>query len=108
MLVMICQPMAGKTEDEIFEERCKVVEFLDSFGFDVANSLFDFDEEELKRKGVKNIPLYYLAESLKVMSKCDAVYYCEGWQHARGCVIENAAASAYGLTSIMWELPKEA
>jgi hypothetical protein len=102
MKVMICQPMAGKTEEEIFEERCKAVEFLDSLGFDVANTLFEFDAEELKRSGVKHIPLYYLSESLKAMSKCDSVYYCEGWENARGCVIEHAAASAYGVSSIMW------
>lgn len=100
--VMICQPMAGRSDEEIFDERCKVVEMLDSYGYEVANSLFCFDDDTLKRKRVKSIPLYYLAESLRVMSGCDAVYFCEGWENARGCQIEYAAAEAYGLDLILW------
>jgi hypothetical protein len=108
MKVFICQPMAGKTDEEIYDERCKAVEFLDSHGYEVANSLFEFDAGWLDRIGVKNVPLYYLAQSLEVMSKCDAVYYCDGWENARGCQIEHAAATAYGLVSIFWqEYPKE-
>lgn len=108
MKVFICQPMAGKTNEEIYEERCKAVEFLNSKGYEVANSLFSFDSVELDRRGVKKVPVYYLSKALEVMSKCDAVYYCEGWENARGCQIEYAAATAYGLVTICWpELSKE-
>jgi hypothetical protein len=34
------------------------------------------------------------------MSKCDAVYFCNGWENARGCKIEHDIAIAYGLLTI--------
>lgn len=100
MKVMIVQPMAGKTDEEICEERCNAVERLDSLGYEVANSLFDFDNSLLDGLGIKHVPLFYLAKSLEVMSKCDAVYYCDGWEAGRGCQIEYATAAAYGLHTI--------
>lgn len=102
MKVMIVQPMAGRSDEEIFDERRKAVELLESLGYEVVNSLFNLDDDWLKQTGTKSVPLRYLAESLKVMSLCDAVYYCEGWEYARGCQIEHAAAVAYGLSSIIY------
>lgn len=97
MRAMIIQPMNGKTDQEIREEREKAVALLESYGYDVENTLFDMDDDWLRSTGYKHIPLVYLAESLKVMSRCDAVYLCEGWQNARGCLLEYAAAVQYGL-----------
>lgn len=41
-----------------------------------------------------------LAESLKKMKKCHAAYFCKGWEKARGCMLEHAAAVDYGLKII--------
>jgi hypothetical protein len=46
----------------------------------------------------KNI--YYLARSIEKMATCEAVYFCRGWQDARGCKIEHSIALAYGLDII--------
>ena len=43
---------------------------------------------------VVNEPLYYLSQSLAKMACCDAVFLCEGWENARGCRVERAAAVA--------------
>ena len=48
------------------------------------------------------ISIYYLAKSLENMSLCDAVYFCKGWDDARGCSIEHSVAFAYGL-DILYE-----
>lgn len=45
----------------------------------------------------KLLPLCYLAKSLENMSLCHVVYFCKGWENARGCRIEHDAAVAYGL-----------
>ena len=37
------------------------------------------------------------------MSRCNAVYFCKGWENARGCKIEHDAAVAYGLKIIYEE-----
>ena len=37
------------------------------------------------------------------MSDCEAVYFCDGWKHARGCRIEHMLAEEYGLNIIYQE-----
>jgi len=34
------------------------------------------------------------------MSTCDAAYFCEDWEYARGCLIEHEIAEQYGLEII--------
>lgn len=100
---MISQPMAGKTEQEILEEKVKATKELNNRGYEVINTYFA-DEwtktENLEKEDVKNIPLYFLAKSLAKMSTCDAVYFCKGWCNARGCKVELTAAKSYGLDII--------
>ncbi len=100
---MLSQPMAGKTEEEIVATRERAIEVLKAHGYSVVNTLFT-DEwhspESMKERGVVQIPLCFLAKSLENMSLCHAVYFCKGWEKARGCKIEHEAAKAYGLKII--------
>lgn len=100
---MISQPMAGKTEEEIVKARNDAIEFLESKGYKVINTLFTdewYSPEKMKERGVEQIPLCFLAKSLENMSLCHTAYFCNGWEYARGCRIEHAAAKAYGLEII--------
>ena len=54
----------------------------------------------MKERGVENIPVRFLAKSFENMSLCHAVYFCKGWESARGCKIEHEVAKAYGMTII--------
>ena len=104
--VMISQPMAGLTDEQIVEARNKAIEFLQSKGYEVINTLFDDEwcsQEKMKERGVEQIPLCFLAKSLEEMSKCHAVYFCKGWEKTRGCKIEHEAAKACGLDVIYEE-----
>lgn len=106
MKAMLSQPMAGKTDKEIIETRDRAIDKLISMGYGVVNTLFTdewYSKEKMKERGVVQIPLCFLAESLQNMSKCHAVYFCKGWEEARGCKIEHEAALAYGLTIIYEE-----
>lgn len=94
---MISQPMRGKTREQIEAERAEAIKMLEEEGYEVAETIFDFDKDELAAAGVVNEPLYYLSKSLEAMSKCDAVYFCPGWSDARGCKCEYDAAMRYGL-----------
>ena len=97
MKAMLSQPMAGKTQEEIVATREKAVKALESLGYEVVNTLFTdewYSSENMKERGVVQIPLCFLAKSLENMSKCHAAYFCNGWQDARGCRIEHAAAKA--------------
>ena len=103
MKAMLSQPMAGKTECEIVEAREQAIKVLEEMGYEVVNTLFTdewYSPESMKERGVENIPLCFLAKSLENMSKCNAAYFCKGWEKARGCKIEHEAAVAYGLKII--------
>ena len=105
MKVMISQPMAGKTDEEIVETREKAKAELEEIGYEVINTLFTdewYSKEAMTERGVVQVPLCYLAKSLESMSKCHAAYFCKGWKNARGCRIEHDAAVAYGL-AVLYE-----
>ena len=100
MKAMLSQPMTGKTEEEIIKTRNHAIEELTKLGYEVVNTLFTdewYNKENMKERGVVQIPLCFLAKSLENMSKCHAAYFCKGWELARGCRIEHEAATAYGL-----------
>ena len=97
--VMISQPMKDKTAEEILSQKKKALEFLEKNGYEVVNTYFsdEWNSNDLEDRGVVNIPLFFLAKSLEKMAECDAVYFCDGWQDTRGCKLEHAAATSYGL-----------
>ena len=105
MRAMLSQPMAGKTEEEIREARERAISVLEAKGYEIVNTLFTdewYSQESMKERGVVQIPLCFLAKSLENMSLCHAAFFCKGWERSRGCMIEHAAAKAYGL-EILYE-----
>ena len=106
MKAMLSQPMAGKTEQEIRETREKAIAALEEKGYQVINTLFTdewYSDENMRKRGVEQIPLCFLAKSLENMSRWHATYCGKGWENARGCRIEHEAAKAYGLEVIYEE-----
>ena len=87
--------MRNKTDEEILEEREHAikrvrellgdVEVIDSFFKDVLTD---------------TSPLWFLGKSLELLSTADAVYFCHGWDTARGCRIEQMCAVEYGINRI--------
>ena len=97
---MLSQPMAGKTNEEIVATRERAIATLTENGYEIINTLFAdewYGKDAMESRGVVQIPLYFLAKSLESMSMCNAVYFCKGWENARGCRIEHDAAREYGL-----------
>lgn len=100
---MLSQPMRGKTNEEIIATREKAIETLKNKGYEIVNTLFTdewYSPEAMGERGVVQIPICFLAKSLENMSLCHAVYFCEGWDAARGCIIEHDVAKAYGIEII--------
>ena len=104
MKAMISQPMAGKTDEEIIKTREAAKANLEKMGYEFVNTLFTdewYSDNSVNEYGmVVWVSLCYLAKSLDMMSRCHAVYFCKGWEQARGCRIEHDAAVAYGLEVI--------
>ena len=93
--LFISQPMRGKTDKQILDERESAVQaVLDMVDDDVGVIDSFFTGTELGK------PLAYLGESLKLMSEADFVYFAPGWENARGCLIERMCCSVYGIPVI--------
>lgn len=96
---MISQPMKGMSIDDIIAAREYATAFLMEWGYDAVDNYFaDFPDNDFVSDDTRNVPIAYLAKAIESMSKCDAVYFCKGWENARGCKIEHKIAEEYGLT----------
>lgn len=100
---MISQPMRGLTEEQIVEDRNFAIEYLESNGYEVVNTLFTdewYSDDSMNDRGAINKPLCFLAKSIENMCLCDAVYFSKGWKNARGCKIEHLCCEEYGIERI--------
>ena len=97
---MISQPMNGLTEEEIKATRANAEAFLKANGYEVLDTYFDITEEDMKRGGIKNFAVGYLALSIAALAEVDALYCVKGWHEARGCKFEHDIAEAYGIEII--------
>ena len=93
--LFISQSMRGKTDAEIHKERDAALDMArELFGeFVLIDSVLDLGEHKK--------PLYYLGESLKLLSEADIVMFLPGWEEARGCRIEHECALEYGAPLIV-------
>lgn len=97
--VFISQPMNGKTDKEIKEERLKIVSKLSETvdePFEVIDSFFESAPHDAK-------PLWFLGKSIELLSTADLAYFAKGWENARGCSIEHSCAVAYMIETIIVE-----
>jgi hypothetical protein len=93
--IFISQPMKDRTDEEIMQERNKImikmtevitrsggqpVEFIDSFFCEPGKNSTDS-----------------LGKSISLMGEADLVVFAPGWEDARGCRIEHEVAKEYGI-----------
>lgn len=98
MRFMISQPMGGLSDEEIKSKQKQATDLLQQLGHEVIDTYFEMESAS----NTKNRGLHYLGYSLIEMATCDAVYFCSGWETAKGCKIEHEAAISYGM-QIMYE-----
>lgn len=93
--LFLSQPMKGKPNDIIKKERAEIIEKVKvsiNEPFEIMDTVFDdFDGAT---------PLKFLAKSIMVLADADVIYFADGWEDARGCVIEHECAIRYGLNII--------
>lgn len=98
--IMISQPMAGLTEEQIVETRNRFLEYAKKEGLEVVNTYFQdewYSKDKMEERGVVQVPLCFLAKAIENMALCHKIYFAKGWQDARGCKIEYEVAQKYGL-----------
>lgn len=94
--LFISQPMRGRTDGEILAVRAEAVEAVQRLLGEEVQVIDSF----IKGAPAEARPLWYLGESLKLLSCADVVYFAAGWESARGCRIEYDCAIAYGIPTI--------
>ena len=90
MKIMISQPMKGKTNEQIREERAELVKRLQEEGIEVVDTIFENTPAD------EDMAIYMLSQSIRYIGKVDALYFMKGWEKARGCKIEHEVAVEYG------------
>ena len=90
MKLMISQPMRGKTNKQIREERAELVSELQEEGNEVIDTVFENAPTD------EDVAIYMLSQSIRYIGKVDGVVFMPGWANARGCRIEHQVAEEYG------------
>ena len=91
--LFISQPMNGKTNEEIKAVREAIVADVSKLVNDdveIIDSFFENAPHDAR-------PLWFLGKSLELLSTADCAYFAEGWEKARGCMIEHECAVQYGI-----------
>ena len=96
--IFISQPMKDRTNQEIEQERKKIIEKVERyFGeIEVIDSFFKDAPHDAK-------PLWFLGKSLELLSNADVIVLGKGWERARGCRIEHECAIQYRISVIYIE-----
>lgn len=93
MKVFISQPMRGKSDEEIVEERDWAYQhILNKHGKDSTMIIESYDPAMQFTS-----PVEALSKSLAMLADADVAYFMDGWQVARGCYIERNVCEAYGI-----------
>lgn len=97
MKVFISQPMRGKTDKQIKEERKRALETVREF---YPNEEIEEIQSFFEGAPHDATPLWFLGESIKLLGQADFAYFCKNWEEYRGCRIEHECAVNYSITHI--------
>lgn len=97
MKYFISQPMNGLSDEDILEVRNKIIDNISAIDEDavILDSIVA-DEAPLESSQA----LWYLSQSIAILSQADTIYLARGWENSRGCKIEHECAEEYGIIII--------
>lgn len=93
MKVFLTHPMNGLSESEIMSIRDSAYTYLQA----VYGNIKIIDNLRLYEAPKGAGRLWHLGRSIQQLEEADAIYFCEGWENARGCCVEECVARYYGL-----------
>ena len=100
MKVFISQPMSALDEETVMKVRQDAIKLLFSkYGeIEVVDNYHHSDIPDNAGS------LWYLGTSIRMMQYVDAIYFVDGWESARGCIIEYEICKYYNLRILNSEL----
>ena len=96
MKIMISQPMRGKNNKQIRNERQELIKQVEEKGHEVIDTIFENAPSD------EDMAIYMLSQSIRYIGKVDGIVFMKGWERARGCKIEHEVAVEYG-TQLFYE-----
>lgn len=100
MKVFISQLMKEKTDEEILKTReylrAKVTKELESRGVKEVEFIDTIVHVEVPET-CQNVPVWFLADSIRKLSEADYAYFEDEWVTARGCRIEHRICLDYNI-----------
>lgn len=97
MKVFISLPMHGRSDKEIQED---LKEARSAIGLIFPNQELTILHNYgcIAPSGAGK--LFYLGSAIQRIDGADAVYFCKGWQEAKGCQVEHYICELYGIQRI--------
>lgn len=97
--VFISQPMHRKSEEEVFEIRKEIEDFLKTCVVDEPNIIDQYHQEP---SGEGNERIYYLGNSIAKMKDADIVIFTEDYEESTGCKVEKLIVELYKIPSFLY------
>lgn len=102
MKVFISQPMSGKSQEEIDNQRENAINKIkNKYLNENIEFIYSIIEEE-PNNNIFTIPVWYLSKSIEKMAEATLVYFDKGWEMANGCLIEYQICKKYGIPTVSW------
>ena len=97
MKIFISMGMKSKSTGQVKVEMKKVLDHIKTKLPDAVHidSVITDADANIAAKG-DDAGVWYLGESLKMMSEADIVFFVNDWKNFRGCSIERMVAERYG------------
>lgn len=97
MKIFISMPMKSKSTDQVRVEMGKVFDFIKKKlpEAQLIDSIIDGADKTIALKG-DDVGLWYLGQSIILLSNADIVFFVNDWENYRGCSVERKVATEYG------------
>jgi hypothetical protein len=95
----ICIPITNR-EDDVFERASIATKEIIKLGYIPINPLDinTIEEKELTNEvDIQTIATCMGKDIETIISKCDAIYCCDGWEFSKGCNVERECAKQYNI-----------
>ena len=97
MKVFISMPMKSKSTEQVRIEMDKAFSYIKDKlpEAELLDSIIDGADKDIALKG-DDIGLWYLGQSILILSKADIIFFVNDWVDFRGCSVERKVANEYG------------
>lgn len=95
--IIVSQPIEGKDIDEVAKTWQEAKKYLESQDCEAVHGFVAQSDSLLRQFGIKNKNLFNMSKFFENLSKCDGVYFTNGWTIDKNCRIARLASIIYNL-----------